>query len=196
MKHWTCGLLLALLPAACTLRQPAVVTNNFAFDLPPAARGPASSRTLAVLPFTHGPTTGGQMFLYRADELRYESDFYNRFLDPPGQMLTSALRRWLREARAGEVIAAGTPISASLLIQPKINALYADYRDLAQPRAVVGMRISVVALDSEGNRQLLDRSYDESVVMREVSPEAAVEGWSRGIAAIFASFTRDLRRVE
>lgn len=190
------ALAIALLCASCVLRQPAVVADNYVLDLPLPARGPASARTVAVLPFGHSSVAGGRLFLYRADGLRYETDYYNRFLEPPGQMLTGALRRWLREARAGEVLAPGAPLAADFMVQPRLSELYADYRDVGNPRAVVAMRFVVYALEPGGNRQVLDRGYRREEPLREVSPGAAVEGWSRGVAGIFASFTRDFRAVQ
>lgn len=179
--------------AGCSIRQPAVQTENFALKLPPPSPGSPGTRSISVLPFTAAPTASGQMFLYRVDDLRYEHDFYNRFLAPPAQMLTGELRSWLLRSRAGPVREPGAPLSSELIVQPRLVELYADYRDVARPRAVVAMTIVLIARDPAGNRQLFERTYRREVPMREVSPAAAVEAWSRGAAEIFTRFTRELR---
>lgn len=181
--------------SACTLRQPAVTAETFSFDVPAAARGPVGGQSIAVLPFTAGPKASGQMLLYRADELRYEHDFYNRFLAPPPQMLTGALRKYLSQARAGQVREPGAPLGSDLIVQPRLTELYADYRDASRPRAVVTMVIVLIKRETGGNRELFERTYRRAIPMKAVSPAAAVEGWSEGIGQIFWEFTRDLRRA-
>jgi len=180
---------------ACAIRQPAVVTENFSFKLPTPRAGPAGGRSIAVLPFAAAPTATGQMLLYRAGELRYEHDFYNRFLAPPAQLLTGELRSWLARSQAGPVREPGAPLSSDLIVQPRLTELHADYRDVGRPRAVVAMTMGLIARDPDGNREVFERTYRREVPMREVSPTAAVEAWSRGVAEIFTQFTRDLRRA-
>ena len=177
----------------CSIRQPAVLTDNFAFDIPAPPAGPRGGRTISVLPFSAAPQAAGQMFLYRADESRYERDYYNRFLAPPAQMLSGQLRKWLMLSRAGDVLQPGGPLAADLVVQPRLVSLYADYRDTLKPRAAVAMIMVLVDRGSEGDRQIFENVYRREIPMREVSPAAAAEGWSKGVAEIFAQFTRDLR---
>ena len=181
---------------SCSIRQPAVATENYALSLPAARPGAVGQRSLAVLPFTAAPSASGQMLLYRADELRYESDYYNRFLAPPERMLTDALRNWLLQARAGEVREPGAPLAADLLVQARLTELYADYRDVERPRAVVALVMVLIKRDPAGNRQLFEKTYRRAVPMKEVSPRAAVQGWREGVAGIFGDFTRDLRAAD
>ena len=187
--------LLCLMGTSCSLRQPAVVTQNYALELPSPPAGAPGTRSISVLPFSAAPEASDQMLLYRADELRYESDFYNRLLVPPGQMLTSELRQWLSKSKAGQMREPGAPLPSDLIVQPRLTGLYADYRDVQRPRAVVAMDIVLIARDGSGRRQLFERSYRRAVPMRQVSPAAAVEGWGLGAGQIFSEFTKDLRRA-
>ncbi len=185
-----------LLLASCTLRQPAVLTDSFDFDLPAAPAGVAGGRSITVLPFTAAAGASGQMLLYRVDDVRYERDFYNRWLAPPARLLTGALRQWLEQSRVGPVREPGSPLASDLLIQPRLTDLYADYRRPSQPRAVVAMTIVVIERGSAGSRQIFERSYRREAPMSGVSPAAAAEAWSRGVADVFAAFTADLRRSD
>ena len=189
------GLAAALAVSACSLRQPAVTVETFSFDIPAASRGPVGGSAISVLPFTAGPRAAGQMLLYRADDLRYEHDFYNRFLAPPAQMLTGGLRRYLSQARAGQIREPGAPLESDLIVQPRVTELYADYRDVSRPQATVTMVIVLIKREPGGNRELFERTYRRSIPMKAVSPAAAVQGWSEGIGQIFWEFTRDLRRA-
>ncbi len=182
-----------LLAAGCSIRQPAVVTENFAFDPPSAARVSPGDKSITVLPFTAAPTASGQMFLYRSGQARYEHDFYNRFLAPPGQLLTDDLRRYLLQSKVGPVREPGAPLASDYLVQPRLDDLYADYRDTSRPRAVVAMTIVLVSRQPDGNKQVFERTYRRAIPMNEVSPAAAARGWSKGAGQIFWQFTRDLR---
>ncbi len=188
-----CGALGLLAMAACSLRQPAVVTEDYAFPLPAAPAGAQGGKSVSVLPFGSAPAASGQMFLYRADDLRYERDFYNRFLVPPAQTLTGSLRKWLGQSNAAEVREPGAPLSSDFIVQPRLTELYADYRDPSQPRAVVSMVVVLIRRDPSGNRQVFERVYRGEVPMAEVSPASAVDGWSRATAQIFGKFTADFR---
>lgn len=183
----------SLILAACSIRQPAVVTENFAFDMPFAARVSPGEKSIAVLPFTAAPTASGQMFLYRSGDTRYEHDFYNRFLAPPGQLLTDDLRRYLLQSKVGPVREPGAPLSSDYLVQPRLDDLYADYRDTARPRAVTAMTIVLIARQPSGNKQVFERTYRREIPMQEISPAAALRGWNKGAGQIFWQFTRDLR---
>lgn len=190
------GLAVLLASAGCTMRQPAVTATTFAFDIPAAGRGPAGDRSITVLPFTAGPRASGQMLLYRAETTRYEHDFYNRFLAPPAQMLTGALRKYLSQARVGQVREPGAPLGSDLIVQPRLTELYADYRDEARPSATVAMVIVLVERGPSGNNELFERAYRRSIPLTTISPHAAVDGWSEGVGQIFWEFTRDLRRAD
>lgn len=185
--------LAVFLLAGCSLRQPAVVTENFTFHLPSAARVAPGDQSISMLPITAAPTASGQMFLYRAGDSRYEHDFYNRFLAPPAQLLTGELRKYLLQSQVGPVREPGAPLSSDFMVQPRLDDLYVDYRDITRPRAVAAMTVVLIARQPSGNRQVFERTYRREIAMDEVSPAAAVRGWNKAVGQIFWQLTRDLR---
>lgn len=191
------GAALVLAVTSCTLRQPAIVTQDYVLKLPvsPSA-GPVGSRNITVLPFTAAPAASGQMLLYRTGNVRYESDFYNRLIAPPSQLLTGKLRQWLADSKVGVVREPGSLLPSDWVVQPRLNELHADYRDVARPKAVVTMDMTLTGRGGADSRQLFRRTYRREIPMKDVSPSAAVEGWGHGVAQIFAEFTRDLRGVK
>ncbi len=180
---------------SCSLRQPAVMTQDYALKVPAPAAGLARTRPISVLPVTAAPGASGQMFFYRADDLRYERDFYNRLIAPPAQLLTGELRTWITKSKVGTVCEPGSPLAPDWIVEPRLTEFYADYRDPQRPRAVVSMVIALIARNDSGNRQIFERTYRGEVPMREISPSAAAEGWGRASGQLFAAFTRDLRQV-
>lgn len=185
----------ALVITSCSLRQPAVVTQDYALKVPAPAAGPAGDKSIAVLPVTAAPSVNGQMFSYRVDDLRYDRDYYNRLLAPPAQSLTDELRQWLMKAKAGPVREPGSPLASDWIVQPRLTEFHADYRDLQHPHAVVSMVIVLILRTDSGSRQVFERTYRGEVPMREISPAAAAEGWGLAAGRIFAAFTRDLRKA-
>lgn len=182
-----------ILLSGCALR-PEIVTDTYVLEPPaPPSGAPRSARAIAVLPFAASPAAADQMFLYRVDEARYESDYYNRFLAPPARLLTSKLRQYLAQSRAGEIRMPGSPLGADLVVQPRLTELYIDYRAPARPAAVMAMRIVLFRETPDGPAEIFEKTYRRSVPMGEVGPRPAVNAWSRGAGEIFAELTRDLR---
>ena len=124
---------------------------------------------------------------------QFNDDFYNRFLAPPAQLLTGDLRRYLLQSKVGPVREPGAPLSSDFIIQPRLDDLYADYRDTTRPRAVAAITMVLVARQPSGNKQVFEKTYRREIVMDEVSPAAALRGWNKGVGQIFWQFTRDLR---
>jgi hypothetical protein len=171
-----------------------VTTADYVLDVPSAPRGPSGDESISVLPFGAGPKASGQMLLYRVEESRFEHDFYNRLLAPPAQMLSGALRRYLSQSRIGQIREPGAPLASDFVVQPRLTELYADYRDEAHPKAVVSMVMVLIRRGDDGSREVFERTYRRSVPLPMISPQHAVDGWSRGIGQIFGEFTADVRR--
>lgn len=185
----------AMAIASCSMRQPAVVTQDYALEVPAPAAGPPGDKSIAVLPVSAAPSVNSQMFSYRVGDLRYDRDYYNRLLAPPAQLLTDELREWLMKSKVGPVREPGSPLASDWIVQARLTEFHADYRDLQRPRAVAGMVIVLIARNDSGGRQVSERTYRGEVPMREISPAAAAEGWGLAAGRIFAAFTRDLRKA-
>ena len=56
------------------------------------------STTLEVRPVRVSPAYQGTGFVYRREELRYETDYYNEFFTSPGAMVTQEVREWLTDS--------------------------------------------------------------------------------------------------
>jgi len=130
--------------------------------------------------------------VYREAGERIDSDFYNMFFVTPSGMLTTELRRWLRESgQFGHIIEPGSMVVPTLTLEGTVNALYGDYSG-DQPAAVIEMQFFVVDESTADNAILFSGSYTERVPVADVAPETLVKAMTQGVERIYASLETDL----
>ena len=86
--------------SACSITRPSPVKRTYllepALPAPVAASKPA---TLRMGTITVGAAYRGRQLVYRADELKYEADFYSEFFVTPASMIAESTSRALSSAR-------------------------------------------------------------------------------------------------
>src|SRR5262245_57240700 len=100
-------LLLAVSTSGCLLSRPAPVRNTYLLELNPGQ--PTSDTSLPGVLLVGGfevaqPFAAKEM-VYRFDEYRYDSDFYNEFFVAPRDMIGQRVLEWLQGARPYETVA-------------------------------------------------------------------------------------------
>ncbi|WP_207262588.1 ABC-type transport auxiliary lipoprotein family protein [Desulfovibrio sp. Huiquan2017] len=130
--------------------------------------------------------------VYRSPEERIDSDFYNLFFVSPSNMLTTELRRWLRESgQFKHIIEPGSIAVPDLTLEGTVNALYGDYTS-DRPAAVVEMQFFAVDESTAENDIVFSGSYAERVPLADSSPQALVKALTQGVEAVFTSLESDL----
>ena len=130
--------------------------------------------------------------VYRGREGRIESDFYNMFFVPPADMLTTELRKWLRNSNLfAHIIEPGSMVVPGLTLEGVVNSLYGDY-SLDTPAAVVEMQFFVVDESSANNEIVFSRTYAERIPMPEPTAQALVNAMTSGVQTIYANLETDL----
>ena len=80
--------------------------------------------------------------VYRLDQERYESDFYNEYFVAPRAMITSKLVEWLTVRRVfATTLPPSSTLDAPYAIEGQVTALYGDLRDKAKTAGVFGMQV-------------------------------------------------------
>jgi ABC-type uncharacterized transport system auxiliary subunit len=163
----------------------------------PDAVAPPNAPSLAVRLFEADPQFERENFVFRLGEERWETDFYRAFADPPATLLTFATRRWM--ARSGlfsMVSIPGLGTTGNWQLEGFVNRIYADYRDSAQPRAVLEMKFSLFPPGStRTSTPVLSRTYSEVNSLEVNSPQGLVAAWSGGFENIMRRLVNDLRPV-
>jgi cholesterol transport system auxiliary component len=130
--------------------------------------------------------------VYRGTGERVDSDFYNMFFVNPGSMLTTELRRWLRESgQFSHIIEPGSMVVPTLTLEGTVNALYGDYSG-ERPAAVVEMQFFVVDESTADNAIVFSGSYTERMPVADADPQTLVKAMTQGVERIYASLETDL----
>lgn len=191
MRVLLCLLLLAMAAGCVKFERPSPQRDSFVLEVSrPDPPGPASAVMLQVRRLKVSPRFAGTGFVYRTGELQYEADFYNRFLTPPGSLLTEELRRWLAAAGLSEP---SGPATVDLVVEGEVPALYGDFRGRAQ--AVLEIRFQVLDARTARGELLLDRSYRQTVPLAQNAPGALVQGFNEALRRILVAFEADLQQV-
>jgi cholesterol transport system auxiliary component len=192
------ALLLALMVslAGCGLAtRPATVKQTYLLDpRPPAkATAPAHQASLKVGSIAVGTSYRGRSFVYREDDLRYESDFYNEFFVSPSAMFTSDAANAL--AAAGifrEVLPASANALGDFVLEGLVGELYGDYRDAAKPAAVMSAKFFLIDNRGLGGVPIWQTELQQRVAMTSRSPDALAAAYTKAWTAMLADLAREL----
>ena len=130
--------------------------------------------------------------IYRESEGRVESDYYNMFFVTPSDMLTTELRKWLRDSGLfSHVIEPGSMVIPGLTLEGVVNSLYGDYTS-DSPAAVVEMQFFVVDESTARNVIVFSADYTQRVPISKPDPADLVKAMTRGVESIFIDLETDL----
>lgn len=186
---------LGLAVPACSLkkRPPDILYYVLETERAPRTNGSTGTTILGVREFQVAPMFERSGFVYRKSEVRYESDFYHQFLIPPAKQLTVAARTWFSGSNLfSQVVDSVSTAGLTHLLEGRVNALYADYRDRKSPRAVLEIDFLVVADPLGSPRLMFHRDYRESIPFESGDTESMVTAWSGGLKNILAGLEGDL----
>jgi len=191
-------LTVAVALAGCGLTRPAPVKETYLLDppAPPAVAKPqpTSVRVGAVnvaAPFR------GRGLVYRASELRYETDYYQEFLIPPSAMLTELTSRALEWSKAfARVVPTGSAGLADWELNGFVSALYVDIRDGARPAAEIAISFYLFAGNRAHEMPGWTRDYQRRAPVPAQTPQAYAAALNAALGEIFTELTRDLAAAE
>jgi hypothetical protein len=183
--------------AACVSKAPLAV-QSFTIDPPPASA--AADRTgAAVVSLARvrvAPAYAGTSFVYRVGAHRVEHDPYAIFAAPPGWMLTTALRGYLRNADfIRDVVEPGGELPVAMIIEAEANELCADLSQGAEATALLALqfRVYVPAVGTTAETELLRRTYAGKRPLSARDADAIADAWNQELSEIAAEFLADLR---
>jgi cholesterol transport system auxiliary component len=161
---------------------------------------PSPSKSDAVLKiqrFRVSSRFESNSFVYRRGDLSYESDFYNEFLISPAVMITEEVNKWL--AQSGlfqQVMSFSGLIEPTFYLEGVVSALYGDYRSNHSPEAVLEVQFFLVRNVSARPVVVFEKTYRQEAALKEKSPVALAEGWSRSLEYILSQFEANLKTCE
>lgn len=190
----------ALAVAAGCLAKPALVPQMFSID-PPAVEEPrrsAGAYVVSVKKVRVSPLFDSRDLIYRTGEHRLERDPYASFAAPPGDMLTGAVRAYLRNAVfAREVVEPGGALRPDLLVEVYAAEISGDLRRTDDAAAVLTLRFLVTPgeADRHPGPPLLEKEYVSRIRLPRRSADAIATAWNQGLSGVMKEFVGDLEAV-
>ncbi len=147
---------------------------------------------LGVRNFNIDTAFSSRSLVYRKDQSEYETDFYNRFLIRPEDMITEKTRSWLSESALFKlVLEPGSYVNASHVLEGNIITLYGDFRDKKSPKAIMKIRFFLIKIS--GKSVVFTKTYESTFESNERTAESLVEGFDNCLTNILSDFEKDLQ---
>jgi cholesterol transport system auxiliary component len=191
---------LLLLSAGCVdLSRPALAKHYYLLETSPKPSDapPAQASAIRVTGVEVAAPFSERSMVYRLDQERYESDFYNEYFVAPRAMITSKLVEWLSVRRVfATTLPPSSTLDAPYAIEGQVTALYGDRRDTAKTAAVFGMQVFVTDSLGPDKRIVLERACAQQVPVPDRSADAISKGLSQALQQCFAEIEADLRALK
>jgi cholesterol transport system auxiliary component len=190
-----------VLVSACglSLSRPAIVKHYYLLQVAeqPGETAPAHAVAIKVNGFEVAPPFADRVLVYRVEDQRYESDFYNEFFVAPRAMVTSRVSEWLATRHIfSNALPPSSSIDAPYAIEGLVNAMYGDLRNSAEPSAVFTMQVYVMQSGAGERRIVLERTYSHQVRVSDTSAENVAKGLSLALQQCLADLETDLRAAD
>ncbi len=148
---------------------------------------------LSVQSFNSSELYAGKVFVYRIAQSEYETDFYDRFLVGPDDMLTQVTRKWLSDSGLFKlVLEPGTYSDATDMLEGNLLALYGDFRDKNEPKATIKIRFFVIDLSDKS--VLYSNTYEVSSEAKDNSVDSLVQAYNESLVKILTQLEKDLQK--
>ena len=146
---------------------------------------------LDVKSFNIDRTFDTKSLVYRKRQSEYETDFYNQFLISPDEMITQKTRSWLSQSGMFKwVLEPGSYTNPTHVLEGNISALYGDFRDMANPKAVMSIRFFVIKLPDKDI--VFGKTYEAQSKVESKNAESLVKSFDECLANILANLEKDL----
>lgn len=160
-------------------------------DRTPPRQGPV----LTVRLFESAPAFENQEFIYRLSALRWQTDYYHVFAQPPATLLTFQVRRWMVHSGLFRSVAIpGLGPAEAWQLQGFVTQLYGDFSNPDLPEAVLHLRCALLA-PGAAMEAVFTKTYRQHVPLRVNTPEGLVEAWNQALQGILSELTADVARA-
>ena len=119
------------------------------------------------------------------------------YASPPADALRAPLRQYFQASGLfGDVTQQGSALRPNLLVEITVEQLYGDFRNRADPQAVLEIRLAF--FDAPGERPgkvILDKTYVRRTKLAARSAAALMASWNDALKQIMAEAVSDLERA-
>ena len=189
--------MLALLLGGCSLGGPTPQPNRYAIEpVLPTAVSTERAGTLRIGSVQVAAGFAGEQLVYRLDDVRFEQDFYERFISEPAAMLGERLAIWLEATGPFEMVTrTGSSSVAPHVLEALVTELYGDFRPEQPPAAVMQIQFTVLDIRPIRPRLVLERGIARRVAIDEASAAALVRGYNRALGEILGELAAEMTKL-
>ena len=149
---------------------------------------------LKIAKFRISPIFQGKGFVYRTDDLVYESDFYNEFLISPDEMFTEAVMKWFIESKMFKhVMVSPGHVESNYILESSIISLYGDFIDKHNPKAVLEINFTVIKDKKARYKIIFKKQYRKDEPVAKGAINGLVKAWSMALKKILMDFEKDIQ---
>lgn len=132
-------------------------------------------------------------FYYKTGPTRFQSDYYNGFIAPPGRMLTGALVKYLTDAKIFSTVVDGSSLADSrYTLQANVTRLYGDYTPGEPKAAVVAARFFLIDEAGGNYNVVFEKSYQQTAPLSGDAPEDLAAAMGAAYEQILRALILDL----
>jgi len=132
-------------------------------------------------------------FIYRLSDNKYTVDYYNGFVTPPATQLRQILQNYFA-ARNNFYPVIADDLSSKYRIDTDLAECYGDYRNPAQPEAVLAIHMIVIKQQNL-NQILFDKVFRSRVALQAKTSEQLVAAWDKDLQILLSQISHALAGV-
>jgi uncharacterized lipoprotein YmbA len=135
----------------------------------------------------------GPALIYRTPGGTYVKDYYNEWVAPPEELLSTQLVNWLGASGPfASAVGARSAVPHRFALEVSVTNLYGDFQDHAKPAVVLGARAYLIDEASNGRTVVCQGQYDVTVPLPKASAQEMVAGSGRAYRQLLEALSKDL----
>ncbi len=169
--------------------------KTFSMDINPPANvsAPRNELILKINDFSIASQFDTTRMVIRDSDSRYTKDYYNGFIANPAILFAQQSQSWLSAAGiCRAIVPASSILDADYILEADIKSLYADFRDLNKPQAMVEIEFFLIKPDREKYNLIFKQTYSESANMQNNTVEELVNAYEIALEKIMLRLEKDL----
>lgn len=137
----------------------------------------------------------GANFIYRTHELKYTSDYYNIFFVSPLEQIYHNELKYLQTVKLFKYVSGDvTPLKPNYILKTYVSALYADYRDTTQPKAMMSIQFILLDVSVKPVKIIMQKTFVQSMLLPQKSSDALVATWNKELEIILQQLIGSMQK--
>lgn len=172
--------------------------NYFILDISRGASetAPVEAPILKIRKFRISPKYEGRNLVYRLDELRYDSDFYNEFFANPDVLITEEIRDWLGATGLfSHVTDLSNYVEPEYILEGAVTAMFGDFTNPEKPKAVLEFKVVLINSLSSETDIIFKKDYRSEAPIADNRPESVIVGLDQALTDIMTALETDLKEL-